>query len=879
MVTMMEPEDDKTRTHIALSKGTMVGHYRIIEKIGAGGMGEVYLAEDTELGREVALKFLPHYLVSVEDAKARFKREAQAAASLKHPNIVTIYEVSEFNGRPFFVMEHCEGQSLRDLLKDKSLSIDKIVDYAIQLGGGLQEAHAAGVVHRDIKPSNIVIDKNGRPKLVDFGLATIRGAEKLTKTGSTLGTVGYMSPEQIEVGEIDQRSDLFSLGVVLYEMIAGRTPFMGETEAATLKAVIGVTPEPLARYKSDVPDKLQDIVSKLLEKDPELRYQSAAGVVSDLKRLTVGAVSGAEPPRTDWWNRYIVSGAVVVLIVMAVYWLWPSPQGGDGSGVKSIAVLPFENLGAEDDEYFADGITDEITARLAGISSLRVISRTSAVLYKNSNKSLKQIGKELDVDYILEGTVRWDKSGDTSRVRILPQLIKVSDDMHLWADNYERTLTQLFAVQADIANKIAEALDVVLLEPERRSLEAKPTDNLEAYDYYLRGNQYSRRGYKEEGFRIAIEMFEKAIALDPSFALAYAALSNAHIELYWYYYDRSENRLQMAKQAVDNALEIKPESPEAHGALAKYYYHGFRDYERALQEAEIARKSQPNNDALHETIGAIKRRQGKWEEAIQNFKRATELNPRDGRGVFEFANTHAVMRNYEEAERLYDMAISLSPDLSIAYTYKSLMYLAWKGNTGEARQVLESAAGKVDVAQFTFALIACDVRDRDYETALSRLSSMVMPPFGDSADYYMAKARVYHLLNDSVKSAAGYDSARVFLGAQLADAPDRARDLSRIALAYAGLGHSEEAIRCARMAVEQMPISKDAFQGTLMLGGLAQVYVMVGEYDAALDQIEHVLLLPCWLSVPMLRVDPKWDPLRDHPRFQALLEKYTTNQQ
>ena len=288
----MESDDDKTQSCVVLTKGTMVSHYRIIEKIGSGGMGEVYLAEDTKLNRKVALKFLPPHLCQDEECRQRFKREAQAAAKLNHPNIVTIHEVSDYQGRPFIAMELVEGLSLRDLAKGKELSIDRIIELAIQVCDGLGAAHGKKVVHRDIKPSNIVIDAYGRPKILDFGLAATQGGEHLTKTGSTLGTVRYMSPEQVQGKEIDQRSDLFSLGVVLYELIAGRTPFERDNEAATLKAITQDNPEPLARYKSDIPDELQRTVSKLLEKDSAYRYQTAAGVISDLRRLKKESISG-----------------------------------------------------------------------------------------------------------------------------------------------------------------------------------------------------------------------------------------------------------------------------------------------------------------------------------------------------------------------------------------------------------------------------------------------------------------------------------------------------------------------------------------------------------------------------------------------------------
>ena len=874
-------QDDKTRSHVVLTNGTEVSHYRIIDKIGAGGMGEVYLAEDTQLKRQVALKFLPPHLCQDEDCRARFKREARAAANLDHPNIVTIHEVSEYKGRPFFAMQHVEGSSLRDLIKGIELSLEKVISLAIQVCEGLGKAHQAGIIHRDIKPSNIVIDSDGRPKLVDFGLAAIQGTDKLTKTGSTLGTTGYMSPEQIQVKEVDQRSDLFSFGVMLYQMIAGRMPFKGDTEAAILNSVLNDTPEPLSRYKSGVSGDLQRIVTKLLEKDPELRYQSAAGVISDLRRLSVDT-DVAGKPRKDWWNRYIVVGASAIILAMAGYWLisqFDSDQIDEPvSERKTLAVLPFENLGAPEDEYFADGITDEITSRLAGINGLGVISRTSAMQYKNTDKGLREIGRELGVDYVLEGTIRWDKSGDTSRVRILPQLIRAADDLHLWADNYERALTQIFAVQADIANKIAEALDIALLEPERRSLEVRPTENLEAHDYFLRGNQYLGRSYEEEDFRIAIEMYEKAIALDPGFALAYAELSFAHVELYWFYYDHTEDRLRMAREAVERALELQPDLPEAHGALAMYYYHGFLDYEQAIREAEIALKKQPNNDELYGTIAAIKRRQGKWEEAIRNYRRQTELNPRDGIAFFEFALTHASMRDYQQAERLFDMAISLSPDLIVAYIFKSEMYLTWKGDVGEARRVLERAAGKVDIAQLTYAFAICDILDRDYETALDRFSSFVLPPFGDSVDYYFTKANIYRLMNDTVLSSACYDSVLVLCEARLADGSDSLFSHIRSAYAYAFHGNKENAIRLAQMAVEMWPISKDALTGASMLEMLAEIYVVVGEYDAGLEQIEYLLSIPSELSVLLLHLDPKWDALRDHPRFQALLEKHSKQQ-
>jgi serine/threonine protein kinase/tetratricopeptide (TPR) repeat protein len=872
---------DNTRSYIILTKGTVIGHYEIIEKIGSGGMGDVYLAEDTELNRKVALKFLPIHLCEDEDCRTRFKREAQAAAALDHPNIVTIHEVGEYQGRPFFAMQYLEGQSLRDAIDEKDLSLDKIVDLAVQICQGLEEAHKANIVHRDIKPLNILFDRNGRPKLVDFGLATIKGTEKLTRSGSTLGTVAYMSPEQVQGKEVDHRSDLFSLGVVLYELVAGRRPFTGETEAAIFNSIQNDTPEPLSRYKADVPDELQRIISRLLEKDTSLRYQNTASVISDLRSLMVSAgsrLTASRPKRSFRWP--VIAGIIVVAAaaIIALFSFWPKERAGTSDEKKMLAVLPFENLGASEDEYFADGVTDEITSRLATLQGLGVISRTSAIQYKNSEKSLPEIARELGADYILEGTIRWDKAGDINRVRITPQLIKVSDDVHLWADSYERSLTQIFAVQADIATRIAGALDVALLEPERGSFETKPTTSLEAYDYYLRGNEYAYGSYEKKDMLIAVEMYQKAVESDPDFALAWAALAWTHLHMYWFY-DFSGIRLQTAKDVIDNALELQPKLPEAHLALAYYYYWGFGDYEHSLEELAFVQKAQPNNDRVYNAIAAIKRRQGKWEEALRNFRHATQLNPRCATYFLELGNTCEAMRNFEEAEKFFDMSISITPDQTMAYIKKSGLILRWEGDIEKARQVIENAEGKVDSRRFALTLATLDMTGRGYESALRQLSPITISSFEDASFYYLMKADIYSLLNDSVQSICYYDSVRQFFESKLATdsgQPPQVMSLSTvgIAYAYAGLGRKEDAIREAQKASDVLPISKDALFGALVAEYRALVYAKVKEYDLAIDELQLLLSVPSEVTVAWLRLDPRLDPLRDHPRFQELLKKY-----
>ncbi|UCC45636.1 MAG: protein kinase, partial [Candidatus Zixiibacteriota bacterium] len=612
---MNEPEhnDDRTQSLVMLKGGVVVSHYRIIEKIGAGGMGEVYLAEDTELNRKVALKFLPPHLCQDADCRARFKREAQAAAALSHPNIITIYEVAEHEGRPFFAMELVEGRSLREFADWRELEFEKIVNLAIQICDGLGAAHDKNVIHRDIKPSNISIDAYGRPKILDFGLAAIQGGEHLTKTGSTMGTVRYMSPEQVQGKEVDSRSDLFSLGVVLYELVTGRSPFSRENDVASVQAILTEVPEPLAKYRSGVPEEFQRTVSKLLEKDSSTRYQTAAGVISDLRRLGGPTQSmSVETParRRASWPLWIGAGIVMAAVVIALYTFWSMEQAGESGGRKMLAVLPFENLGNPEDEYFADGITEEITARLAAVRELGVIARTSVLQYKGTTKSIAEIGDELGVDYVLEGTVRWQKvPGSAGRVRVTPQLIKVSDATHAWADIYDDVMAEVFDVQTDIAEQIVEALGMTLLEPARNQLSRAPTDNIEAFDYYLQGNAFFSQGYlHKRPMQASAQLYQRAVESDPGFVTAWARLARAYNELYWHQ-ERSPADLAQAERAVAQASAINPDHPEVHISKGSMYYHAGA-YGEALQEFNVALESMPNNADLLAEIAYSFYRQG-----------------------------------------------------------------------------------------------------------------------------------------------------------------------------------------------------------------------------------------------------------------------------
>jgi len=879
----VQPDDDKTRTHVPIVNGTMVSHYRIIEKIGAGGMGEVYLAEDTDLNRKVALKFLPLHLCQDADCRARFKREAHAAAQLDHPNIVAVHEVSEFQGRPFFSMQHVEGQTLKEVLSGKSLPLDRILEISIQVCEGLQAAHERGITHRDIKPSNILIDSHGRARIVDFGLASVLGLDHLTKTGSTLGTIGYMSPEQVRGDKVDHRTDLFSFGVVLYEMITGHAPFKTDSEAATLHAITDTKPEPLARFRREVPPELQTIIDKSLEKGIATRYQHADDIATDLKRLS-SAAKRLQAPRRRLWNRYVVVTAAALVLIVASYWGVPKflTKGGQKpeSIRKMLAVLPFENLGAPEDEYFADGITDEITAKLASIRDLGVISRSSIIQYRKTTKSVHDIAKELGVDYILEGTILWDNRRDTSRVRIIPQLIRVSDDTHLWAETYQRPLTDIFALQADIAARIVEAMNITLLGPERAALQSIPTRNMDAYEAYLRGLSY-REGpdfaSRESSF-LALRLFQRAVELDSTFALAYAQLAYVNAGMYHYGHDQTADRLAKAKTAADRAISLQPNLAWGHYALAYYYYWGHRDYERALGELAQAEVGLPNDPEILLTKAYIGRRQGTFKHAIEQMQKVFVINPRDSKLAYTIAETYTLMHEYASAEEFLDQAISLAPDKANAYLNKAENYCLWRADTTSARATL-TLISQQDEDRTRLGWFWLYLHTREYSAALDQLESMSRVP-EPTQFRFVAKpqlaATIYGLMHDGDRARACFDSARVILEHELDIRSDDHRVHSSLGIVYAGLGRKDDALREGKRGVDLFPVSKDAFIGPARMTDLAIIYLMVGEYDSALDQIEYLLSIPSWFSVSLLRLDPRYDPLRKLPRYQKLMEKYGT---
>jgi TolB-like protein/Tfp pilus assembly protein PilF len=543
-----------------------------------------------------------------------------------------------------------------------------------------------------------------------------------------------------------------------------------------------------------------------------------------------------------------------------------------------IAVLPFDNLGPPEDGYFADGITEEITSRLAMIPTLGVISRTSAEQYRNSSKSLKEVGRELGVAYILEGSVRWEKSQDGSRVRVTPQLIRVSDDRHLWAGRFDETLEEVFEVQSRIAEQVAAELNLALKSSEHEALASKPTENLQAYDFYLRGNDFLARAGDPEAVHVAEKMYVHATELDPQFALAFARLARARI---WQFHfsDRTASKLAAARVAVDSALALDPDLPEAHLALGQIHYWGELDYEAALRQFRLAHAGDPGNGDIAWARGLVERRLGQWEQALASLRRAVELDPRSLVKHMDVFEVYLRQRQYEPAEQFVDRALALQPDAPI-YIFKAMFVVTRNGDLGAATQVLEEGirhAGVDDLAAWTAQFdMGAALLHRLGDSAQRALDAVTVEKVGgDSAGYYLLKARVHRLRGNAPAARAYFDSAASVLEGRTASRPDDPALRADLAFAYAGLGRREEAIREGRRAVELRPVTKDTWLGVDMLRSLAVVYATLGEADSAVKQLRVLLDVPSWISPAALRADPTWDPIRQHAGFRRLIASLT----
>ena len=878
--------------------GRTLAHYRITALIGRGGMGEVYRARDTKLDRDVALKILPAAMADDPARLDRFLREAKAVAGLNHPHIVHMYSVEESDGVRFLTMELVEGEELGSILEGGALPATKVVEIGIAVADALDEAHAKGIVHRDLKPANVMITDDGRVKVLDFGLAKLARTTpeeddatcvlELTQQGSVLGTVPYMSPEQLRGQEVDARSDLFSLGILLYELMAGRRPFEGTNAADLTSSILKDEPTPLPEADSSFPAPLSEIVHACLAKRREDRPVTAAAVRDALETLRRELESTVEATRTvtgpvttpshSRGPRLALTGALLIAALAVLWWGSQSgPTSPDAQDRPIVAVLPFENLGAPVDEYFAAGITDEITSRLALIEGLGVISRTSARVYANTEKSIREVGAELGAGYVLEGAIRWDKSREPGRVRISSRLIRAADDTNLWLENYEREVDQIFELQSAIAARIAEALDVTLLLPVREALDDRPTENMDAYRAYLEGHeQLDAPGFSREGFELGVQMFERATTLDPRFALAYARLSSMHSRMYHYGFDRTRTRLRAARLAADRALALEPNLAEGHLALGHYHYWGTREYDLALAELERAREIEPNNSEVWLTTAYVKRRQGAMEEAIQLLERDRELSPLDPNVVVALGETHGTLRQYPEAEEAFRRAMALAPDDPYPYTELALLELRWRGDPAAARAIL-GRMPTVDNDESRRVRFLVELLDRRFDAALEALAGSRTRAFEAGSFYQpiaLLEGLVHRARGDEDSARASLLSARATLERALEGDPGDHRMLAALGLIEAGLGRASEAVRHAERAVALYPLESDALGAPVQIVNLALVHALLGNADASVRALRDVLSIPSPMSVAWLEIDPRWDAVRSSDAFEALLEEF-----
>jgi serine/threonine protein kinase/tetratricopeptide (TPR) repeat protein len=877
-----------------------LGHYEILEEIGRGGMGVIYRARQQHSRRIVAVKRILAHQVDSHETLVRFRREAEAVASLDHPNILPIHEVSESEeGLPFFSMKYATGGSLRTAAPTLRKNPRECVRVMAKVARGIAYAHGKGVLHRDLQPGNILLDENGEPMVSDFGLAKwLDQTSDLTRTLETLGTPGYIAPEQAEyrAHDLTSAADIYSLGAILFYLLTGRPPFIGPNVLFVLHRA-AATPAPRLRSIAPSLDRdLETIVARCLESDPKVRYQSAAALADDLERWLrhepirarrVGVFTRAQ----KWVRRNPTTTALVVaLVVLAaaivgmMVWKSESPHPTP-SLPAGIAVLPFENLSADpDNAFFADGVQDEILNNLAKIADLKVISRTSVIRYKSGAKrNLRQIANELGVAHVVEGSVQ----RAANRVRVTAQLIDAKTDTHLWVERYDRPLNDVFAIQSDIAKAIADQLQAKLSLKEKAAIEERPTSDLAAYDLYLKAKElmYNARfnpARREKALFKAVQLLDEAVTRDPTFLLAHCQLAFANDQIYFSDYDHTETRLALAETSVEAAARLQPDSGETHLARANHFFWGYLNYDRAREELTKAQRELPNNAKVFRSFGQMNRWEGHWEEARQNLQRAVELDPRNTRTLTDLGWVYWALRKYEEADAIATRQQALEPRSPIVRTGRAWIGLEARADTASLRAVVntvesESSQSATEVADLSFRLA---LYERDPGAAARALARM--PREGkidmNSAPFPHAwyEGLLAKLRQDAAAAHSAFTAARAetenLVGAQ----PGNVKPLAVLALIDAQLGDKEKAIREGRTACDMLPPTKNALDGLWLMTNLARIYALTGENDLALEQLEVLSkLASSWfgLSYGDLRLNPEWDSLRGNPRFGKLVEE------
>ncbi len=877
---------------MTISHGSRLGPYEILAPLGAGGMGEVYRARDSKLKRDVAIKVLPPSLAADPDALARFEREALAVAALSHPNILAIFDFGTHEGTAYAVTELLEGETLRGKLDTGPIAQKQAIDYALQVARGLSAAHEKGIVHRDLKPENLFVARDGHLKILDFGLAkkveAISSEEQTsaptgsghTEPGTVMGTMGYMSPEQVRGLPVDHRSDIFSFGTILYEMLSGRKAFKRDTASDTMAAILRDEPPELTQSGRNISPALDHIVRHCLEKDRENRFQTAKDVAFNLAEQSSSSVASgaplAVPPTRN--NRVLVAVAAVVVLAVAGVLIMRRPHqgGGEAGGVKRVAVLPFENLGAPEDDYFADGITDAVRGKLTSLPGLEVIARGSSTPYKKTTKTPQEIARELGAHYLLTATVRWQKGGGGNRVQVSPELVEIRESgapASKWQEPFDGSLTDVFQVQSDIASRVAQALGVALGAGEETRLSEKPTQNLAAYDAFLKGDEASRGMSAGDpvSWRKALGFYDQAVALDPGFAQAWARVSWTNARLYADGIPTSE-LAERSRQAGEKAVTLAPNRPEGYAALGHYLRVVLRDYDRALEQYSNARRVSPESAELLRGTALVERDLGRWEAALAHLQQADRLDPRSVGNLWVLGGALLRLRRYPEAREAFDRGLALAPANLGLIQGKAMTFLG-EGDLAGARAVLRAALKRVDPTALVAYMATYEdldwVLDEPQRELLLRLEPGAFDD--DRGTWRLCLAHAYALKGDAANLRLHAEKAVEAFGEQLRSAPENGslHVLRGVALAYAG--RREEAVQEGERGVALLPVATHALTGPYLQHQLARIYLLVGEPEKALDLLEPLLKMPYFLSPGSLRIDPNFDPLRKNPRFQRLV--------
>jgi serine/threonine protein kinase/cytochrome c-type biogenesis protein CcmH/NrfG len=899
--------------------GERIGAYAIVRELGRGGMGTVYLAEraDGQFEKRVAVKVLKRG-TDTDEVLRRFRIERQILANLEHPNVTRLLDAgTTSDGLPYFVMEFIEGTPITDFVQQENVDLRGRLKLFLKICSAVDLAHKSQIVHRDIKPTNVLVKRDGEPKLLDFGIAKLLSMDSddsATVAAERRLTPLYAAPEQATEQLATIASDVYSLGALLYQLLVNKPPERGSNGHLSQEDVSKPSTKPQLpsqvvtdpKTKRQLEGQLDRIVARAMQCDPAQRYPSAAELSQDVEQYLTGAASGAERPsaavsggkvdRVAPSRWYIAAMGVGAIVLAAALFYSPrtkvsglkivqtttSPAGANSTNaatVPSIAVLPFENLSEEkENAYFADGIQEDILTNLSKIGDLKVISRTSVMAYRGKASNVREIGKALGVSSILEGGVR--RVGN--RVRVNVQLINAENDRQIWAEDYDRDLTDVFAIQTDLAQKIARELQAKLSPAEKARIERKPTDNSEAYLAFVQAHNL-QSAYEDLGkLKQSEQLYERAIELDPKFALAVARYSQLQSWIV-YNFERTPQRHEKARTLAERALELQPDLPEAHLALGSYYYYGNKNYDAALKEFEIAERGLPNEPEAYVSIGAIQRRQGKWAESTANLEKAAGLNPRDTWSLQNLAFNYQMLRNFDEANKIIDRALKVDPNGSELWEIKATLAISEKGDLSVAEEALtamnplptSSGERKIEIASQRANLLLLLGK---YREVLQEADSL-------PDDLFRAipapLARKYHVigiackgLHDEAGARAAFLKARSIVETQIKQSPDDADACAQLAEVLAWLGEKDAALAEAQRARELLPESKDAFHGPKITAAVATVHAILGDNGRAIEMLDGLLSRPSWITVQLLKVDPSWDRLRNDPRFQALLNKY-----